>query len=73
MEFSSPTDLPHIFGRFYRGQQIKINDEQRGAGLGLALAQEIVRAHQGQISVESEGVPGRGSTFCVRLPAGGTA
>jgi two-component system sensor histidine kinase/response regulator len=64
----SPTDLPHIFDRFYRGQQTKVNSEQRGAGLGLALAQEIVRAHQGQISVGSEGVPGRGSTFCVRLP-----
>jgi two-component system sensor histidine kinase/response regulator len=68
----SPTDLPHIFGRFYRGQQTKVNSEQRGAGLGLALVQEIVRAHQGQISVESEGVPGRGSTFCVRLPVEGS-
>jgi heavy metal sensor kinase len=37
-----------------------------GAGLGLALAREIARAHGGDVSVESE--PGRGSTFHVRLP-----
>jgi signal transduction histidine kinase len=65
----SPTDLPHIFERFYRGQHSQVNSEQRGAGLGLALAQEIVRAHYGQITVESEGVSGHGSTFTVRLPA----
>ncbi len=64
----SPGDLPHIFERFYRGHHPQVNSEQHGAGLGLALAQEIVRAHRGQIAVESEGVPGRGSTFTVRLP-----
>ena len=37
-----------------------------GAGLGLALAREIARAHGGDVSVESE--PGAGSTFTVRLP-----
>ncbi len=37
-----------------------------GAGLGLALAREIARAHGGDLAVESE--PGRGSTFRVRLP-----
>jgi two-component system sensor histidine kinase/response regulator len=68
----SSTDLPHIFDRFYRGQQAKVNSEQRGAGLGLALAQEIVRAHRGQITVESEGLPGRGSTFNVRLALEGS-
>ena len=37
-----------------------------GAGLGLALAREIARAHGGDVGVESE--PGKGSTFTVRLP-----
>jgi len=37
-----------------------------GAGIGLALAREIARAHGGDVGVESE--PGKGSTFSVRLP-----
>jgi signal transduction histidine kinase len=37
-----------------------------GAGLGLYIVREIVRAHGGAITVES--VPGEGATFLVRLP-----
>ena len=37
-----------------------------GAGIGLALAREIARAHGGDVTVESE--LGRGSCFTVRLP-----
>ena len=37
-----------------------------GAGLGLSIARELVRAHGGDIAVHS--VPGEGSTFAVHLP-----
>jgi signal transduction histidine kinase len=50
-------DLPFIFERFYKG-----NDSAAGgAGLGLAIAKEIVAHHGGKLWVESE--KGRGSTF----------
>jgi signal transduction histidine kinase len=39
----------------------------QGTGLGLSIAYGIMRKHNGSIAVES--VPGRGSTFIVRLPA----
>lgn len=40
---------------------------ERGGGLGLFLVREIIEAHGGRISVQSE--PARGSTFVIRLPA----
>jgi len=42
----SPEDLPHIFERFYRGEKSR-SRETGGAGIGLALVQEIARAHGG--------------------------
>jgi histidine kinase len=54
-----------IFERFY--QVDKVRGPRRGAGLGLAIVREIVSAHGGRITVESEG-EGRGSTFTVWLP-----
>ena len=61
-------DLPRIFERFYRGQQLGAGPSSQGSGLGLALAQEIVHAHNGKITVESAGVPGKGSCFRIELP-----
>jgi signal transduction histidine kinase len=58
-------ELPKIFEKFY---QVGNPDQPRqaGSGLGLAIAREIVEAHGGTISAESE--VGKGTTFRVTLP-----
>jgi signal transduction histidine kinase len=58
-------DLPHIFERFYRGEKSR-NRGTGGAGLGLAIARGIVRAHGGEIRVESD--IGKGTVFVFTLP-----
>jgi heavy metal sensor kinase len=60
-----PAHVPHIFERFYRAD-IDRSSEAGGAGLGLAIAQEITHLHEGVISVDTQ--PGQGATFSVRLP-----
>ena len=60
-----PEILPHIFERFFRGDQARERD-QHGSGLGLAIAQWIATAHGGEITVHSE--PGKGSVFTMLLP-----
>lgn len=47
-------------------QRLHTQEEHRGTGIGLALAQRIVERHEGDIWVES--VPGEGSTFYCSLP-----
>ena len=59
-------ELPRVFERFY--QVDKARGPQRGNGLGLAIAQEIVEAHGGRITVASRG-PDKGAVFRVWLPA----
>jgi signal transduction histidine kinase len=57
-----PQYQERLFERFFQ-----IPGARRGGiGLGLYIAQEIVKAHGGEISVESE--PGRGSTFWFTVP-----
>ena len=55
-------DLPHIFKRFYQADKAR---SQGGYGLGLSLAENIVKAHGGEIRVSS--APGTGSTFTLVL------
>ena len=60
-----PEDLEKIFDRFYRAGD-ELTRGISGAGLGLSLIDQIVRAHGGEIQVESE--KGRGSVFTILLP-----
>jgi signal transduction histidine kinase len=62
----TPTDLRRIFRAYQRGGG-SVNTA--GLGLGLALCQDIVKAHRGRIQVKSE--VGCGSTFTVVLPGCG--
>ena len=61
----APEVAERIFERFYRGPGARVSG-QDGLGLGLALAQQLAKAHGGTITVET--APGRGSTFRLRLP-----
>jgi len=61
----APEHLPRLFERFYRADTARSRGAG-GAGLGLAIADWIARAHGGQIAVAS--AVGSGSTFSVRLP-----
>ncbi len=58
-------DQNRIFNRFHRLNQARTR-QQGGAGLGLAIVQEIVRSHHGAIEVKSK--LGEGSNFIVKLP-----
>ena len=63
----APEDLPRVFDRFYRADPSRSRDTG-GSGLGLTIARRLTEAHGGTIAVNS--VPGGGSRFSVRLPAG---
>ena len=58
-------DLPHIFERFYRGDNVRLS-KIPGTGLGLAIAKEIVDLHEGGLEVDSQ--LGKGSTFTAWFP-----
>lgn len=59
-------DLPKIFHKFYRTENARKTDTE-GFGVGLFLAQSIIRQHRGKIRVSSPG-PNEGSTFTIELP-----
>ncbi len=56
-----PEDLPHVKEKFY-----KANTTVRGSGIGLAVSDEIIRLHNGEIEVDS--VLGEGTTVRITLP-----
>jgi len=61
------TELPRLFERFHRiaGQKSR---SYEGSGIGLALVQELVKLHGGDIHAESE--VGLGTTLTIRVPFG---
>ena len=56
-------ELPRIFDRFWRGRQAA---QTSGSGIGLAVAAELARAHDGQLTARSE--PGQGTAMTLTLP-----
>lgn len=59
-------DLPHIFDRFYRAEPSRTRQASGGYGLGLSIADWIVKKHHGTIEVASQ--EGKGTLFTVRIP-----
>ena len=55
-------ELPRIFGRFYRGQNVR---KQNGVGIGLYLSRQIIEGQSGYITAESNG---KGAVFKIFLP-----
>lgn len=62
-----PEQLPDLFERFHRVPNARSRTHE-GSGIGLALVQELVRLHGGEIAVES--VVDKGTTFTVSIPTG---
>ena len=60
-----PADLPHIFTPLYRGDSSR-NRRTGGAGLGLAIARRLIRAHGGELTAAN--APDGGALFLAWLP-----
>jgi len=60
-------DLPFIFDRFWHGDPARPDSRDSSSGLGLAIARQLIQAHGGRISVESQ--LNQGTTFTIDLPA----
>jgi len=60
-------DLENVFKEFYRTDN-PLSKEVKGTGLGLSLVRNIIKAHKGEIWVESK--LGEGSNFIFTLPRG---
>lgn len=62
----SAEDLPHVCKAFYMADKSR-SRRQQGAGLGLALADRIVKAHHAEMKIESQ--IGKGTSVTVQFPA----
>ena len=62
----SEKDQTRIFERFYRADASRVRTDGEGTGLGLSIVDAVMRAHAGQVSVESE--LGKGATFTLFFP-----
>lgn len=62
----APEEVPKLFQKFNRASNAN-QTNVLGTGLGLYIAREIMKAHEGWIHLESPGL-GKGSTFTVELP-----
>ena len=64
----SPDHLPHIFERFYRAEAARGRADGGGTGIGLAIAQGLARAQEGDL--EAANAKDGGAVFRLKLPAG---
>ena len=64
-----PSEKSRILRKFVRGSSAKACGV-KGTGIGLAMVKHIVDAHGGKVLIDSE--PGKGSTFTIQRPAGGS-
>ena len=62
----SEKDQAQIFERFYRADASRVRTDGEGPGLGLSIVEAVMRAHAGEVSVESE--LGKGATFTLFFP-----
>lgn len=62
----SEADQARIFERFYRADASRVRTDGEGTGLGLSIVDAVMRAHAGQVSVESE--LGKGAAFTLFFP-----
>ena len=60
-------DIPHLFKRFYRGQNASVGDNihNSGIGIGLALSKEIIEHQNG--TIRAKNLPNGGACFEIRL------
>lgn len=65
----APEAASQVFDRFYRADPSRSREGGGGSGLGLAIVAALVRAHGGDVEVET--APGSGATFRVRVPLAG--
>ena len=64
----SDADQARIFERFFRADASRVRTDGEGTGLGLSIVDAVMRAHAGQVSVESE--VGKGAVFTLFFPLG---